>query len=122
VALDRYCTKMRAVPALDPRLWVGQLDVIDVSQVVPDFVHTAWNLDPGASFAVHNYCSNNSYRLSDLAGMYRDKLGADVEVLPTPEWMHRAIAMGMPRGVEATFVGHDEVFVAPVLRKGSGEK
>lgn len=26
VALDRYCIKMRAVPALDPKQWVGQLD------------------------------------------------------------------------------------------------
>jgi nucleoside-diphosphate-sugar epimerase/SAM-dependent methyltransferase len=122
VALDRYCIKMRAVPALDPRQWIGQLDVIDVRQVVPDFVEMAWNLDPCKSFAVHNYCSNNSYQLSDLAGMYKEKLGADIEVLPTSEWMRRAIAMGMPKGVEATVVGHNEVFVSPVLRKGLGKR
>lgn len=122
VALDRYCTKMRAVPALDPRLWVGQLDLIDVGHVIPDFVATAWSHDSGESFAVHNYCGGNSYWLSDLAGMYREKLGAEVDILPTAEWMRRAIAMGMPKGVEATFVGHDEVFVSPVLRKGPGRK
>jgi len=122
VALDRYCTKMRAVPALDPRLWVGQLDVIDVSQVVPDFVATAWSHDSLESFAVHNYCGENSYWLSDLAGMYRERLGTNVDVLPTAEWMKRAIAMGMPKAVEATFVGHSEVFVSPVLRKGPGKK
>ncbi|KAL9086280.1 MAG: hypothetical protein Q9165_007195 [Trypethelium subeluteriae] len=118
VALDRYCTRMRAVPALDPRLWVGQLDIIDVGDVVPEFVATACAHDPREPFAVHNYCSGNSYWLSDLAGMYKEKLGGDVEVLPTPEWMRKAMALGMPRGVEATFTGHDEVFVSPVLRKG----
>lgn len=118
VALDKYCTKMRAVPALDPRLWVGKLDVIDVTQVVPDFVETAWRHNSGESFAVHNYCSGNSYQLSDLAGMYREKLATEIDVLPIGDWMRRAIAMGMPKGVEATFVGHEEVFVSPVLCKG----
>jgi nucleoside-diphosphate-sugar epimerase/NAD(P)-dependent dehydrogenase (short-subunit alcohol dehydrogenase family) len=118
VALDRYCTRMRAVPALDPRQWVGQLDIIDVGDVVPEFVANACGHDPREPFAVHNYCSGNSYWLSDLAAMYKEKLGGDVEVLPTAEWMRRATAMGMPRGVEATFTGHDEVFVSPVLRKG----
>lgn len=119
VALDRFCTRMRAVPALDPQQWVGQLDIIDVSDVVPEFMANAFSHNPREPFAVHNYCSNNEYWLSDLAGMYREKLGCDIEVLPTAEWMSKAKAMGMPRGVEATFTGHDEVFVSPVLRKGS---
>ncbi|KAF2122763.1 hypothetical protein BDV96DRAFT_561328 [Lophiotrema nucula] len=118
VALDRYCTRMRSVPALDPRQWVGQLDIIDVEDVVPEFLAKAYAHDHQEPFAVHNYCSDNRYLLSDLAGMYKEKLGGDIQVLPTAEWMQRAKAMGMPRGVEATFTGHDEVFVSPVLRKG----
>jgi hypothetical protein len=118
VALDRYCMKMRAVPALDPRQWVGELDIIEVGDVVPEFVVKAFGHDLGEPFTVHHYCSGNGYLLSDLAGMYKKKLGSDVEVLPTAEWMRRATAMGMPRGVEATFTGHDEVFVSPVLLKG----
>ena len=119
VALDRYCTRMRAVPALDPKQWVGQLDIIDVSDVVPEFLANARGHDHGAPFAVHNYCSENSYWLSDLAGMYKEKLGGNIDVLPTVEWMRKAKALGMPKGVEATFTGHDEVFISPVLRKGS---
>jgi len=118
VALDRFCTRMRAVPALDPQQWVGQLDIIDVDDVVPEFIANAYGHDPREPFSVHNYCSTNRYWLSDLAGMYKEKLGGNIEVLPTAEWMRRATAMGMPRGVEATFTGHDEVFVSPVLRKG----
>lgn len=119
VALDRYCRKMCAVPALDPRQWVGELDIIDVSDLVPAFMakvygHSDEHEQP---FAVHNYCSANRYRLSDLAAMYRDG-DNDVQVLPTGEWMRKAVAMGMPKGVEATFTGHDEVFVSPVLKKG----
>ena len=118
VALDRYCVRMRAVPALDPRQWVGPLDIIDVGHVVPEFVAKAFGHDSREPFAVHNYCSANRYMLSNLAAMYKEKLGGDIEVLPTAEWMRRATALGMPRGVEATFTGHDEVFVSPVLRKG----
>ncbi|KAI9759122.1 MAG: Polyketide synthase 19 [Chaenotheca gracillima] len=120
VALDRFCTKMRAVPALNPQQWVGRLDIIDVADVVPEFMTTAYGHDPQELFAVHNYCSNNEYWLSDLAGMYEEKLGGKIEVLPTAEWMQKATALGMPRGVEATFTGHDEIFVSPVLRKGPG--
>lgn len=120
VALDRYCTKMRAVPALDPKKWVGHLDIIDVSDVVPEFVGNAFAFghDSSPAFAVHNYCSANRYLLSDLAGMYKEKLGGNIEVWPTNQWMRRARALGMPKGVEVTFSGHDEVFVSPVLRKG----
>jgi nucleoside-diphosphate-sugar epimerase len=122
VALDRYCTKMRAVPALDPKLWVGQLDIIDVNDVIPEFVSTAWSHDPQQSFAVHNYCGNIGFVLSNLAGMYKKKLGVDVENLPLEEWMKKAITLGMPKGVEATFTGHSEGFVSPVLRKGQSRK
>ena len=122
VALDRFCTRMRAVPALDPQQWVGQLDIIEVSDVVPEFLANAYGHDPQKGFAVHNYCSSNEYWLSDLAGMYEKKLGGHIKVLPTAEWMRRATAMGMPKGVVATFTGHDEVFVSPVLRKGSGSR
>ena len=87
--------------------------------MVPEFTAKAYAHDPRESFAVHNYCSENRYWLSDLAGMYEKKLGAKVSVLPTTEWMRKAKALGMPRGVEATFVGDDEVFVSPVLRKGA---
>ena len=120
VALDRYCTKMRAVPALDPKKWVGHLDIIEVSDVVPEFVANAFAFGQRTSpaFAVHNYCSANRYLLSDLAGMYKEKLGGNIEVWPTDQWMRRARALGMPKGVEVTFTGHDEVFVSPVLRKG----
>ncbi|KAI9654398.1 MAG: Type I Iterative PKS [Bathelium mastoideum] len=117
VALDRYCIKMRAVPALDPKQWVGQLDIIDVGDVVPEFMATAYAHDPRKPFAVHNYCSENRYWLSDLAGMYKAKLGTNIDVLPTNEWMRKAKALGMPGGVEATWSGN-EVFVSPVLRKG----
>lgn len=118
VALDRFCTRMRAVPALDPQQWVGELDIIDVGDVVPEFVANAYGHDPREAFAVHNYCSTNRYLLSDLAGMYKEKLGCEIEVLPTAEWMRNATALGMPNGVEATFTGHDEIFVSPVLLKG----
>ncbi|KAH9865982.1 hypothetical protein J1614_008546 [Plenodomus biglobosus] len=117
VALDKYCIKMRAVPALDPKQWVGQLDVIDVSDVVPEFLATVCAHDARKTFAVHNYCSENRYLLSDLVGMYKEKLGTNIDVLPTTEWMKKAIALGMPPGVEATWSG-SEVFVSPVLRKG----
>ncbi|CAK3779972.1 probable polyketide synthase [Lecanosticta acicola] len=126
VALDRYCTKMRAVPALDPKKWIGHLDILDVSDVVPDFVANAFAFGGGGAkqedFAVHHYCSANRFLLSDLAGMYQAKLGGPVEAWPTAEWMRRARAMGMPKGVEVTFTGHDEVFVSPVLRKGPPSK
>lgn len=117
VALDKYCTKMRAVPALDPKQWQGELDIIDVSDVVPEFLAKAYAHDPRDPFAVHNYCSENRYLLSDLAGMYNGRLGTKVKVLPTREWMQKAKALGMPPGVEATWTGN-EVFVSPVLRKG----
>lgn len=110
---------MRAVPALDPKQWVGQLDIIDVGDVVPEFMAKAYahDPDPRKPFTVHNYCSENRYWLSDLAGMYKEKLGTKIDVLPTPEWMRKAKALGMPKGVEATWTGN-EVFVSPVLRKG----
>jgi acyl transferase domain-containing protein/nucleoside-diphosphate-sugar epimerase/SAM-dependent methyltransferase/NAD(P)-dependent dehydrogenase (short-subunit alcohol dehydrogenase family) len=117
VALDKYCTKMRAVPALDPKQWQGELDIIDVSDVVPEFLANAYAHDPREPFAVHNYCSENRYVLSDLAGMYNDRLGTKVDVLPVREWMQKAKSLGMPAGVEATWTGN-EVFVSPVLRKG----
>lgn len=69
VALDKYCIKMRAVPALDPKQWVGQLDIINVSDVVPQFLTTAYAHDARKPFAVHNYCSQNRYLLSDLEDM-----------------------------------------------------
>lgn len=118
VALDRYCTRMRAVPALDPKQWVGQLDIIDVGDVVPEFIANARGHDLREPFAVHDYCSGNSYWLSDLAGMYKEKLGGSIDVLLTAEWMRKAKALGMPNGIEATFTGHDEVFISLVLRKG----
>ncbi|KAF2763053.1 hypothetical protein EJ05DRAFT_459880 [Pseudovirgaria hyperparasitica] len=118
VALDRYCMKLRAVPALDPKQWVGELDVIEVTDVVPELMATAYAHDPSKSFAIHNYCSENRYLLSDLVSMYKQKLGGTVEVLPTPEWMRRAKDLGMPKGVEATWTGHNEVFISPVLHKG----
>ncbi|KAJ4370703.1 hypothetical protein N0V83_005224 [Neocucurbitaria cava] len=117
VALDKYCVKMRAVPALDPKQWVGELDVIEVSDVVPEFLARAYAHDARNPFAVHNYCSENRYLLSDLVGMYKEKLGTNIDVLPTTEWMRRAKALGMPPGVEATWTG-TEVFVSPVLHKG----
>jgi acyl transferase domain-containing protein/nucleoside-diphosphate-sugar epimerase/SAM-dependent methyltransferase/NAD(P)-dependent dehydrogenase (short-subunit alcohol dehydrogenase family) len=117
VALDKYCTKMRAVPALDPKQWQGELDIIDVSDVVPELLAKAYAHDPREPFAVHNYCSENRYVLSDLEGMYNDRLGTKVKVLSVREWMQKAKALGMPAGVEATWTGN-EVFVSPVLRKG----
>ncbi|CAH0051607.1 unnamed protein product [Clonostachys solani] len=117
VALDKYCTIMRAVPALDASQWVGELDIIDVGDVVPDFMATAYAHDPRKPFAVHNYCSDNRYLLSNLVGMYNARLNATVDVLPVSEWMQKAKDLGMPKGVEATWTG-SEVFVSPVLRKG----
>lgn len=90
------------------------------ADVVPEFIANAYGHDPREPFAVHNYCSSNRYWLSDLAVMYEEKLGGDIEVLPTAEWMRRATTMGMPSGIVTTFTGHDEIFVSPVLRKGSG--
>ena len=116
VALDKYCVKMRAVPALDPKQWQGELDVIDVDDVVPEFLATAYAHDAHKSFAVHNYVSENRYLLSNLVGMYTKTLGK-VDVLATREWMQKAKSLGMPPGVEATWTGN-EVFVSPVLHKG----
>lgn len=31
--------------------------------------------------AVHNYCSENRYLLSDLVGMYKEKFGTEMDVL-----------------------------------------
>ncbi|KAF2031679.1 hypothetical protein EK21DRAFT_62884, partial [Setomelanomma holmii] len=56
------------------------------------------------------------YLLSDLVGMYMEKLGTKIDVLPTTEWMWKAKALGMPPGVEAIWTGN-ELFVSPVLRK-----
>lgn len=117
VALDKYCTQMRAVPALDPNQWQGELDIIDVANVIPELLATAYAHTPGTPFAVHNYCSENRYLLANLEGMYNERLGTKVEVLPTKQWMEKAKALGMPAGVEATWTGN-EVFVSPVLRKG----
>ncbi|EED22157.1 hypothetical protein TSTA_094030 [Talaromyces stipitatus ATCC 10500] len=89
---------MRAVPALDPKQWVGELDIIDVGDVVPEFLA-------------------KGYLLSDLVGMYKEKLGTEMDVLPVPEWMRKAKDLGMRKGVEATWTG-SEVFVSTVLRKG----
>ncbi|KAF2127471.1 hypothetical protein P153DRAFT_424142 [Dothidotthia symphoricarpi CBS 119687] len=91
---------MRAVPALDPKQWQGELDVIDADDVVPEFLATA----------------ENRYLLSNLVGMYKEKLGK-VNVLPTSEWMRKAKVLGMPPGIEATWTSN-EVFVSPVLHKG----
>lgn len=85
--------------------------------MVPEFLATAYAPDPRKLFAVHNYCSENRYLLSDLVGMYKEKLGTKINVLPTTEWMRKAKALGMPPGAEATWTGN-EVFVSPVLRKG----
>lgn len=108
---------MRAVPALDPKQWQGELYIIDVSDVVPELLAKAYAHDPRELFAVHDYCSENRYMLSDLAGMYNDRLGTKVDVLPVREWMQKAKSLGMPAGVEATWTGN-EVFVSSVLRKG----
>jgi nucleoside-diphosphate-sugar epimerase/malonyl CoA-acyl carrier protein transacylase/SAM-dependent methyltransferase/NAD(P)-dependent dehydrogenase (short-subunit alcohol dehydrogenase family) len=116
VALDKYCMKMRAVPALDPKQWVGELDIIDVDDVVPEFMAKAYAHPPSKLFDIHNYVSENRYLLSDLVGMYKAKLGT-VDVLSVDAWMQKAIALGMPRGVEATWTG-TEVFISPVLHKG----
>lgn len=110
VALDKYCVKMRAVPALDPKQWQGELDV------VPEFLATAYAHDPRKPFTVHNYVSENRYLVSNLVGMYKEKLDK-VDVVPTSEWMRKAKALGMPPGVEAIWTGN-EVFVSPVLHKG----
>ncbi|KAI1296127.1 hypothetical protein F5Y03DRAFT_398957 [Xylaria venustula] len=117
VSLDKYCTKMRAVPALDPNQWVGELDIIDVADVVPEFMAQAYAHDPRKPFAVHNYCGEKRYLLSNLVAMYNARLNTTVEVLPVSKWMQRAKDLGMPKGVEATWTG-SEVFVSPVLRKG----
>ncbi|KAJ3472459.1 hypothetical protein NLG97_g10972 [Lecanicillium saksenae] len=84
---------------------------------MPEFMAKACAHDPSKPFAVHNYCSDNRYLLANLEGMYNDRLGTEVAVLPTKEWMEKAKALGMPPGVEATWTGN-EVFVSPVLRKG----
>ena len=113
VALNKYCMKMRAVPALEPKQWVGELDIIDIDDVVPEFMAKAYAHPPSKSFDIHNYVSENRYLLSNLVGMYKAKLSA-VDVLSVDAWMQKAIALGMPRGVEATWTG-TEVFISPVL-------
>jgi len=62
----------------------------------------AYAHDPSNPFAVHNYCSENRYLLSDLVGMYKEKLVTKIDVLPTSEWMRKDKALGMPPGIEAT--------------------
>ncbi|USP82127.1 Male sterility, NAD-binding [Curvularia clavata] len=98
VALDKYCVKMRAVPALNPKPWQRELDVIDVDDVVPEFLNPAHAHDDHNSFAVHNNVSENIYLLSNL-------------------WLQKAKYLGMPPGVEATLTAK-EVFMSPVLHKG----
>lgn len=87
VALDRYRTRMRAVPALGPKQWVGELGIIDVEDVVPEFLATLFGNHIPEGFIVHNYCSANRYLLADLRGMYKEKLGGQIKVLPMAEWM-----------------------------------
>ncbi|KAF2647846.1 hypothetical protein K491DRAFT_723083 [Lophiostoma macrostomum CBS 122681] len=118
VALDRWCRRMRAVPEMDPAKWQGELDVIDVGDVVPELIATAFAHDSSVGYAVHNYCSDNSYNLQDLAGMYKEKLGGPVKVLPMEQWLKRALSMGMPSVVVPTLQGHEDVFISPALRKG----
>ncbi|KAK9783932.1 hypothetical protein SCAR479_00491 [Seiridium cardinale] len=78
------------------------LEIIDVGEVVPEFMAKA-------------------YWSSDVTGMYKEKLGTEIDVLPTPEWMRKAKALGMPKGVEAAWTG-TEVFVPPVSRKGASDR
>ncbi|KAK9416795.1 putative Polyketide synthase [Seiridium unicorne] len=78
------------------------LDIIDVGEVVLEYMAKA-------------------YWLSDLTGMYEEKLGTEIDVLLTPEWMRNAKALGMPKGAEAAWTGN-EVFVPPVLRKGASDR
>ncbi|KAM0809528.1 putative Polyketide synthase [Seiridium cardinale] len=97
------------------------LDIIDGGEVVPEFMAKAYAHTPRKSFAAHNHCSEDRYWLSDVTGMYKKKLGTEIDVLPTPEWMRKAKAFGMPKVVEAAWTGI-EVFVPPVLRKGASDR
>lgn len=117
VALDLYCTKMRAVPALNPERWLGQLEVMDVEELAPTFVSTVLSHD-GELFAIHNYCSDEKYGMANLAAMYREKLGSDVEVYPLDKWLRKATEMGMSRGVESSFLDTGYAVQAPSLRRG----
>ncbi|KAK6084425.1 beta-ketoacyl synthase domain-containing protein [Seiridium cupressi] len=64
------------------------LDIIDVGEVVPEYMAKA-------------------YWLSDLTGMYKEKLGTEIDVLLTPEWMRNAKTLGMPKGAEAAWTGNE---------------
>ncbi|KAB5530404.1 hypothetical protein GE09DRAFT_1252605 [Coniochaeta sp. 2T2.1] len=117
VALDRYCTRMRAVPLLDPARWEGQLDIMDIDELTPAFASTVLGHDE-RPFAIHNYCSGGKYGMADLAEMYREKLGSDVEVWPLNQWLRKATEMGMSRGVESSFLDTGYVVRAPSLLPG----
>lgn len=118
VALDRYCTRMRAVPALDPERWLGELDMMDVEELAPAFVTRVLDVGGQQRFSVHNYCSGGRYNMSNLAEMYREKLGGDVDVWPLDKWLRKATEMGMGRGVESSFIDTGYVVQAPVLLQG----
>ncbi|TPX13570.1 uncharacterized protein E0L32_006041 [Thyridium curvatum] len=117
VALDRYCTRMRAVPLLDPERWQGQLDIMDIDELTPAFASTVLE-QIERPFAIHNYCSGGKYGMADLEEMYREKLGSDVEVWPLNKWLRKATEMGMSRGVESSFLDTGYVVRAPSLLPG----
>ncbi|CZT51819.1 uncharacterized protein RSE6_13021 [Rhynchosporium secalis] len=117
IALDNLLHADASLPALDLKRWVGELDIMDIRDVVPDSLAKASVHDPGELIAVHNYCSENRYLLSDLVSMCETKLGGRIDALPTKEWMKMAIVLGTPRGVKASFTC-TEVFLSLVLRKG----
>jgi hypothetical protein len=121
IALDRYCTKLRAVPAFDPGLWVESL----MSWTLTTWCQILWRRR-GATIPVNPSPYTTTAAITVLAIGLRGHKQREIRGRPRCSTNSRVDAEGhshrYAQGVEATFVGHDDVFVSPVLCERSGQE
>ena len=136
--LNRYSSKLHAVPKLDANFVHGDLDIVDVEDVAEGIV--AWvlgagrisNTDSAVSdlstesdsglYKVLNYCNDNKVKAPEIKKYYEEKLGLEIAEWPLESWLDRASELGLNVMVE--FFLRDSFksgkpIMAPCLRKGN---
>lgn len=125
-AIERYSTRLSAVPALDGSLWPGRLDRVDVEDVAGGIVASALatsdNKSSPQAFTVCNYCTDDTFGVDDLQRFYSGKTGREIALWPVHKWLEGAAALGMNKVLE--FFIRDtyeskKLYKIPSLRKGT---
>ncbi|KAI0966399.1 hypothetical protein F4678DRAFT_484245 [Xylaria arbuscula] len=123
-AIDRFSIRQRAVPAMDPRLWPGLLDIVDVEDVATGIVRDVLTVSASSSsppLVVRNYCSNDKFGVQDLQRFYARKTGGDIALVTMDKWLQGAAELGL-NGVLEFFMRDTyeskQVYRIPSLRKG----